>query len=144
MELGRTCVRPDHRADGVILALWRELTRFMRARGLDTMIGWASEPMRDGGPAAASLWTHLRETHLAPQGLRVRPWVPLPVERLDTTLKVQPPPLVEGYLRLGAWLLGAPAWDPVFQTANLPMLVNISAMPARYRRHFLAEGPAKT
>lgn len=144
VELGRACVHPDHRAGGVILALWRGLTRFMRARGLDTMIGSASVPMRDGGHAAASLWTRLRETHLAPPSLRVRPWLPLPVDRLDTTQKVEPPSLVKGYLRLGARLLGAPAWDPAFQTADLPMLVSLSQMPARYRRHFLADGPADT
>ena len=141
VELGRACVHPDHRAGGVILALWRGLTRFMLARGLDTMIGSASVPMRDGGHAAASLWTGLRETHLAPPALRVRPRLALPVERLDCALPVEPPPLVKGYLRLGAKLLGAPAWDPAFQTADLPMLVRLSEMPARYRRHFLADAP---
>jgi putative hemolysin len=142
VELGRACVHPDHRAGGVILALWRGLTRFMLARGLDTMIGSASVPMRDGGHAAASLWTRLRETHLATPALRVQPRLPLPVERLDCTLPVEPPPLVKGYLRLGARLLGAPAWDPVFQTADLPMLVRLSELPARYRRHFLADAAA--
>lgn len=139
VELGRACVHPDHRAGGVILALWRGLTRFMLARGLDTMIGSASVPMRDGGHAAASLWTQLRETHLAAPALRVQPRLPLPVERLDCTRPVEPPPLVKGYLRLGARLLGAPAWDPAFQTADLPLLVRLSEIPARYRRHFLAD-----
>ncbi|HET9978319.1 MAG TPA: GNAT family N-acyltransferase [Burkholderiaceae bacterium] len=143
VELGRACVHPDHRAGGVILALWRGLTRFMLARGLDTMIGAASVPMRDGGHAAASLWTRLRETHLAPPALRVQPRLPLPVERLDCCLAVEPPPLVKGYLRLGARLLGAPAWDPAFQTADLPMLVRLSEMPARYRRHFLADAATR-
>jgi len=142
VELGRACVHPDHRAGGVILALWRALTRFMLARGLDTMIGSASVPMRDGGHAAASLWTKLRETHLAPPALRVQPRLALPVERLECGLDVEPPPLVKGYLRLGARLLGAPAWDPAFQTADLPLLVRLSEIPARYRRHFLAEAPA--
>jgi len=53
VEVGRACVHPDHRAGGVILALWRALARFMVARGLDTMIGSASVPMRDGGHVAA-------------------------------------------------------------------------------------------
>jgi putative hemolysin len=40
-------------------------------------------------------------------------------------------------LRLGAKVLGAPAWDPDFNTADLPMLMRIGDLPARYRKHFL-------
>jgi len=96
-------------------------------------------PMRDGGHAAASLWQRLRDTHLAPPSLQVRPWVPLPIEHLDRSLDVAPPSLIKGYLRLGAKLLGPPAWDPDFQTADLPMMVRLSELPGRYRRHFLGE-----
>jgi hypothetical protein len=50
---------------------------------------------------------------------------------------VEPPALIKGYLRLGAKVLGAPAWDPDFNTADLPMLMRIADLPARYRKHFL-------
>jgi putative hemolysin len=52
---------------------------------------------------------------------------------------VEPPALIKGYLRLGAKILGAPAWDPDFNTADLPMLMRIDDMPARYRKHFLGQ-----
>lgn len=139
MELGRACVHPAHRTGGVILALWRALAQLMQQRGLETMIGCASVPMRDGGHAAASLWQRLSSTHLAAQELQVRPRLPLPIEHLDRTLAVKPPPLIKGYLRLGAKLLGPPSWDPDFQTADLPMMVSLTELPARYRRHFLSE-----
>jgi putative hemolysin len=139
MELGRACVHPAHRTGGVILALWRALAQLMQQRGLETMIGCASVPMRDGGHAAASLWQRLRTTHLAPPELQVHPRLLLPIEHLDGTLDVTPPPLIKGYLRLGAKLLGPPSWDPDFQTADLPMMVSLAELPARYRRHFLAE-----
>jgi putative hemolysin len=45
--------------------------------------------------------------------------------------------LIKGYLRLGARVLGAPAGDPDFNTADLPMLMRINDLPARYRKHFL-------
>ena len=52
-------------------------------------------------------------------------------------LQVEAPPLIRAYLRLGAKLLGPPAWDPDFNTADLPMLMRIQDLPARYRKHFL-------
>lgn len=137
-ELGRSCVHEDHRAGGVILALWGALAQFMERNALDTVIGCASVSMRDGGHCAASLWTKLGRTALAPLDLQVRPRVPLPVDDLQHDLDVEPPALIKGYLRLGAKVLGAPAWDPDFNTADLPMLTRIGDMPARYRRHFLS------
>jgi putative hemolysin len=139
MEIGRACVHPAHRTGGVILALWRALAQLMQQRGLETMIGCASVPMRDGGHTAASLWQRLCANHLTVPELLVRPRLPLPIEHLDRTLDVKPPPLIKGYLRLGAKLLGPPSWDPDFQTADLPMMVCLADLPARYRRHFLAE-----
>ena len=145
VELGRSCVHPAHRHGGVIMALWGALAGFMARNELDTMIGCASIPMQHAGPhgmvggghAAASIWRQVRERHLAPIEFHVRPRLPLPVERLDDSLQVEPPALIKGYLRLGAKVLGAPAWDPDFNAADLPMMMRLADLPARYRRHFL-------
>ena len=141
VELGRSCVHAEHRQGGVILALWGALAAFMQQNELDTMIGCASIPMQHnglpGGNAAASIWRQLSVKHMAPIQHQVQPRLPLPVERLDSSLDVEAPALIRGYLRLGAKLLGAPAWDPDFNTADLPMLMRIGDMPSRYRRHFL-------
>ena len=67
----------------------------------------------------------------------MRPRLQLPLTRLDSTLYVEPPALIKGYLRLGTKVLGAPAWDPDFNTADLPMLMRIQDLAPRYRRHFL-------
>jgi len=138
VELGRSCVHPDHRTGGVILALWGALAHFMEQNAMETVIGCASISMRDGGHCAASLWARLRETHLASMDCQVRPRVALPVDDLNQTLDVEPPALIKGYLRMGARVLGAPAWDPEFNTADLPMLTRVADIPARYQRHFLA------
>lgn len=138
VELGRSCVHADHRQGGVILALWGALAEFMQRNGLETMVGCASVSMRDGGHVAASLWEQLRQTHLAPIEWQVRPRLALPVDDLRRDLQVEPPPLIKGYLRCGAKLLGAPAWDPDFNTADLPLLMRVADLPERYRRHFLA------
>ena len=141
VELGRSCVHAQHRHGGVILALWGALADFMVRNQLDTMVGCASIPMvRNGvvcGDAAASIWRQLRQTHLADIEYQVMPRLPLPVERLDDSLDIEPPALIKGYLRLGARVLGAPAWDPDFNSADLPMMMRIGDLPARYRKHFL-------
>ena len=135
-ELGRSCVHADHRSGGAILTLWGALAEFMHRNQLDTVIGCASVSMRDGGHFAASLWKKLEQTHLAPIDRQVRPRLPLPVEDLRHDLVVEAPPLIKGYLRCGAKVLGAPAWDPDFNTADLPMLMRLQDLPARYRKHF--------
>jgi len=137
VELGRSCVHPDWRSGGVVIALWAALGEFMLRHDLDTMIGCASIGLQDGGHAAASLWSRLRETHPAPAAWRAVPRRPLPVESLRQDLDPEVPPLIKGYLRCGARVLGAPAWDPEFNVADLPLLMRFEELPARYRKHFL-------
>ena len=141
VELGRSCVHPDHRHGGVIMALWGALAEFMVRNQLDIMIGCASIPMLHQGvvsaDAAGSIWLQLKQTHLAPIDQQVRPRLPLPIRPQAEGLQADPPALIKGYLRLGAKILGAPAWDPDFNTADLPMIMHIADMPRRYRKHFL-------
>ena len=146
VELGRSCVHADHRTGGVILALWGALAEFMARNELDTMIGCASIPMQspgtNSGQAAASIWRQVKQTHLAPIDYHVTPRLALPVDRLDDSLNIEPPALIRGYLRLGAKVLGAPAWDPDFNSADLPMMMRIADLPPRYLKHFTAKPAA--
>lgn len=144
LELGRSCVDRDWRSGAVIMALWTALLQYMLERRLDTMIGCASVSLVDGGQTAAGLWNCLQHTHLVEPGLRVQPrveWMPSLDHLFNTERRTfsaaSAPPLIKGYLRCGARLLGPPALDAAFNTADLPMLLRICDLAPRYRQHFL-------
>ena len=142
VELGRSCVHPEHRHGGVILSLWGALFEFMQRNQLDSMVGCASIPLLHNGVisgnAAASIWRQVKQKYMANEAYTAYPKVPLPVDKLNDQLDVEPPALVKGYLRLGARVMGPPAWDPDFNSADLPMLMHTSDIAPRYRKHFAA------
>lgn len=137
VEVGRSCVHRDYRSGGVITHLWAGLADYMMKSGYDYLIGCASISMQDGGHNAAGIWHAVREKYLSPIEQRVFPRCPLPLEDLDATPAPSVPPLVKGYLRLGAYVGGEPAWDPDFNTADLFILLPMSRLNPAYARHFM-------
>ena len=141
LELGRSCVHPAWRSGGVIMALWTALCRYMGQHGLDTMIGCASVKL-GGETSATGLWESLRHTHgVAPQW-QVTPHVAFPPGTEKAALagagRVCAPPLIKGYLRCGARLLGPPALDLAFNTGDLPMMLRLDELTPRFRKHVLS------
>lgn len=137
VEVGRSCVHADYRSGGVITHLWAGLAEYMLKSGYDYLIGCASIGMQDGGHNAAGIWHAVREKYLSPIEWHVFPRCPLPLAELDATPAPSVPPLVKGYLRLGAYVGGMPAWDPDFNTADLFILLPMQRLNPAYARHFL-------
>jgi putative hemolysin len=137
VELGRSCVHQDYRSGAVIMALWSGLAQYMQKNGYEIMLGCASIPMADGGHFAASLYNSLGNDQMAPTEFHAFPRLPLPLDKLNGGLEVQPPPLIKGYLKLGAKICSAPAWDPDFNTADLLTMLRLSEINPRYAKHFL-------
>lgn len=138
VEIGRSCVHADYRSGATIALLWGGLAKFMKENGYDYLMGCASISMADGGHAAASLYRSLGK-HMGPVEYRVFPRCPLPLAALRQEDEVEAPPLIKGYLRAGAWICGDPAWDPDFNTADLPILMPMANVSDRYARHFIGE-----
>jgi putative hemolysin len=137
VELGRSCVHANYRSGGVITLLWAGLAEYMITSGHDYLIGCASIAMNDGGYNAAGIWHKVREKHLSPVDWRAFPRCPLPLDALSGVAAPVVPPLIKGYLRAGAYVCGEPAWDPDFNTADLPMLLAMKNLNPAYARHFL-------
>lgn len=136
VEFGRSCVHPDYRSGAVIMLLWAGLAAVMQQRGFEHVIGCASVSLRDGGHAAASLYNRLKDDYLAAPEFQVFPRNPLPLNKLRCSLEVEAPPLIKGYLRIGARICGEPAWDRDFNAADFFMLMSLDTMNPRYARHF--------
>jgi putative hemolysin len=136
-EVGRSCVHQDYRDGATITQLWAGLADYIGKHGHEYMIGCASVSMSDGGHYAASVYNKVHKLHAAPAEYRVFPHCRLPLESLNQNLDVIIPPLIKGYLRLGAYIAGEPAWDPDFNCADLFILMPVSRMNARYAKHFM-------
>ena len=137
VEVGRSCVHEDYRSGAVIMALWSGLAQYMQKHDYEIMLGCASIPMADGGHFAASLYNSLSNEQMAPVENHAFPRLPLPLDRLNGGLAVEPPPLIKGYLKLGAKICSAPAWDPDFNTADVLTMLRLSEINPRYAKHFL-------
>ncbi|MEU7647821.1 GNAT family N-acetyltransferase [Streptomyces huasconensis] len=139
VEAGRSCVHPGHRSGAVINLMWSALARYVLLSGHRHLAGCASVPLADGGRAASSAWLLGTAKHAAPPELRVhprRPWTPTGVAP-ERPSYADLPPLLRGYLRLGAWMCGAPAHDPQFDVADFFVLLDTERLSARHRRYFL-------
>lgn len=143
VEVGRSCVHPDYRNGATIAFLWSGVCAYVLRHNYQYLMGCASIGMADGGRSAASIYRRLAETHLSPAEYRVFPRSGLTLEGLDSdTGKAPLPPLIKGYMRLGSYVCGAPAWDPKFNTADLLILLPLARFNPRYARHFLKAAPS--
>ena len=135
VETGRSCVHPDHRTGAVVSLVWAGIARYLLLSGHRWLAGCASVPLTDGGALAAGVWETVRHKHFAPPEYRVRPlrpWHPP-----EAPAKVRMPPLLKGYLRLGAWVCGPPAHDADFGVADLFVLLGLEHIDQRYLSYFL-------
>ena len=85
------------------------------------------------------MYDEVAARHLAPDAYRVTPRTPLAPPAASGCDRPRVPALLKGYLRLGAWICGKPAWDPDFDTADLLVLLPLERVETRYARHFLRE-----
>ncbi len=141
VEAGRSCVHWEHRNGTVIMLLWSGIAAYMRRYGYHYLIGCASVSLRDGGDAALATHRLVSAKHWSPPQCRVLPHLPYPLDRATDDAgtirgKVALPPLLKGYLRAGAQVCGAPAWDPDFNTADCFVMLATERMSARYADRF--------
>lgn len=140
-ECGRSCTHPDYRNGAAIMLLWTGLAQYLYMHNYRYMLGCASVSLADGGVQAAEVWRAAKqEKALNPDLPYIKPLHPYPLEKLESLSvpdeKVKIPPLIKGYLKIGARICGEPAWDKDFNAADFPVIIDLQNMDVRYRKHF--------
>lgn len=142
VEAGRSCVAAEHRSAAPISLLWGGITRYLTTTGYRYLLGCASISLADGGGNAAAFDDRARALHAAPEDKRCTPAVPFDTAAIGRPPRPAIPPLLRGYLRLGAVICGPPSLDHAFGTADFLTLIDLEAADQRYLRFFAAHAPA--
>lgn len=143
MELGRSCVLKPYRNRRTVELLWQGLWTYVREHGVDVMLGCASFPGTDPQEHALAL-SFLHHYARAPEDWRVAAHPDLyvemnmmPKDRIDVKEALKEmPPLIKGYLRLGAYVGDGAVIDRQFGTTDVLMIMPVEAIDARYFSHF--------
>jgi putative hemolysin len=138
VEIGRSCIDPAYRSGAALAALLGGLARHLRAGGHEHVIGCASIPIAGGLEPVRTLCAQLLREHAGPPELRCAPRNPLPLAASSERLTpASVPPLIRGYLRMGAFICGPPALDTEFGTVDLLMLLPMARLDRRYAHRLL-------
>ena len=140
VEMGRAVVRDDHRNGAVVLLMWAGILAYLDRCGYDYVAGCVSVPIAGGpGEIAGSRVRGVRDFVLARHASPyvVRPYRPVVVDgrsldEIPPPSRVSMPPLMRGYLRLGAQVCGEPAHDPDFGVADFPAVLDKHRADVRY------------
>jgi putative hemolysin len=146
LELGRSCVLGPYRDKRTIELLWHGIWAYVLRHRIDVMIGCASLPGSDPDRLALPLSFLHHFAAAAPEWrASARPdrrveMDRMPREAVDARTALQQlPPLVKGYLRLGAGIGDGAVVDRQFGTTDVLIVLPVAAISSRYLSHYGAD-----
>jgi len=143
LELGRSCVLPAYRNKRTVELLWHGIWTYVLRHRCEVLIGCASLDGTDPDRLALPL-AFLHHFAAAPEPWRARALPErymemnrMPKEAIDPKAAIKElPPLIKGYLRLGASIGDGAVVDRQFGTIDVLIVLPIAAINARYIEHF--------
>ena len=143
LELGRSCVLAPYRSKRTVELLWHGAWWYVCAHDIGVMIGCASLEGTDPDRLALQL-SFLHHNARAPEEWRVqahdRYYVEMnrmPASAIDKGRALRAlPPLIKGYLRLGAFVGSGAVIDREFGTTDVCIVLPVAAICPRYVEHF--------
>lgn len=146
LELGRSCVLKPYRDKRTVELLWHGIWTYVRQHRIDAMFGCASfdgtDPDKIGVPLSFLARHALARDEWRMRALNERY---VPMERLaDKPIDMKRaiaamPPLIKGYLRLGARFGDGAVIDRQFNTTDVLVILPVSDIEPRYIAHFGAD-----
>jgi putative hemolysin len=143
VEMGRAVVRNDHRNGAVVLLMWAGILAYLDRCGYDYVTGCVSVPVNGDGEPPGTQIRGVRDfvlrRHAAAPEYRVHPHRPVVIggrslDEIPAPARPAIPPLMRGYLRLGARICGEPAHDADFGVGDFPALLDKRQADTRYLR----------
>ncbi len=148
LELGRSCVLRNYRSKPVMELLWQGIWDYVRAHGMDVMLGCASFDGTDPDAHAETLTFLAR--HAAPPAAWQARALPARYNAMDRAPDLNPdlktalkklPPLIKAYLRLGCYIGDGAVIDHQFNTVDVLIILPVTRIDPRYFAHFGAPTP---
>ena len=142
LELGRAVVKEDYRNGAVISLLWSGIIRYAIEEKIEYMIGTASFHGIDETPYVKSL-AYLYHNHLSSPDIlcKVNQNSCIDISKLEYNeeddYKQNMPPLVKGYIRLGATIGDGAFIDLDFNSIDVLIVLKISEINQRYLKRYL-------
>ncbi|CAM5775119.1 hypothetical protein LMIY3S_04863 [Labrys miyagiensis] len=143
LELGRSCVLPAYRNKRTVELLWHGIWTYVLHHKIDVMLGCAS--LEGTEPSRIALPLAFLHHHAAAEGeWRVKA-VPeryismnrIAKEGIDVKRALHAlPPLIKGYLRLGASFGDGAVVDHQFGTTDVLVVLPVDKINTRYVDHF--------
>ena len=143
VEMGRAVVQNDHRNGAVVLLMWAGILAYLDRCDYDYVTGCVSVPVANEGEPPGTQIRGVRDfvlrRHPAPADYRVSPHRPViidgrPLDEIPPPARPVIPPLMRGYLRLGARICGEPAHDADFGVGDFPAMLDKRQADTRYLR----------
>jgi putative hemolysin len=143
LELGRSCVLAPYRNKRTVELLWHGIHAYILQNRCDVMFGCASLEGTDPKRLALSL-SFLHHYARAPEPWRAQALPERFVEMNRMSKEaIDPkdalralPPLIKGYLRLGAYIGEGAVVDYEFGTTDVLIVLPVAAIKQRYLHHF--------
>lgn len=146
LELGRSCVLPGYRSRRTIEVLWQGIWAYVNHYGIGAMVGCAS--FHGTVPAAHAqalsfLAQNCRaegEWQVSAVASRFHEMDLMPAEAINArTAFAVMPPLIKGYLRLGARIGDGCVVDHAFGTTDVFIIMPVAAISSRYVSYYGAD-----
>lgn len=146
MELGRSCVLPQYRTRRTVELLWQGNWAYSLKHGMDAMFGCASFPgIYPEEHALALSFLHHTVATKGDWTVAARPELRrnmdlMPPEAVNARKALTAlPPLIKGYLRLGAMIGDGAVVDRAFNTTDVLVVLPIASISDRYVNHYGAD-----